>query len=181
MVGGCEYDRPFMCAETDGVTEPHRRAELQGPTPPRRSSGVDASRNNSSAYGDGLVGAALSHIAKRRSSRCPDQGRLGDRSLSAIQHCTSEAASPLSTQGADPEGTDGSRPVRVFARLEQLPASGHSADRASGKQAERHSRIQFLRIAVQHRVIIGSGQRLLHMRARANRVRVNRSSTLTVP
>jgi hypothetical protein len=49
--------------------------------------------------GDGRVGAALSHIGEAaQPTSCPDQGRLDDGSVSAIQHCTSEAASPLSTQ-----------------------------------------------------------------------------------
>ena len=44
-------------------------------------------------YGDGCVGAALSHMQLTMSR----PGRLGDRSVSAIHHCTSEAASPLSS------------------------------------------------------------------------------------
>ena len=134
MVGGCEYDRFFMRAETDGVTGPtasHRcnvssvLFRYYGNTPGRRRPRVHpasmppaiALASVQPTYGDGRVGTALSHIAKRRNLRCPDQGRLGDRSVSAIQHYTSEAASPLSTQPGRPPtpyGTAKSGRVEVW-------------------------------------------------------------------
>ena len=106
MVGGCEYDRLFMCGKTDGshrIPPPRRIATFfqfafryYGNTPGRRRPRAHLASMPPAitlapvqpTYGDGRVGAALSHIAKRRSLRCPDQGRLGDRSVSAIQHCT---------------------------------------------------------------------------------------------
>jgi len=60
--------------------------------------------------GDGRVGAGLSHIGEAaQPTICPDQGRLDDGSVSVIQHCTSEAASPLSTI-ADPRGSE----IKIF-------------------------------------------------------------------
>ena len=115
MVGDCEYDRPFICGKTDGVTESSRRAELQrsfssrsryyGNTPGRPRPRAHLASMPPAitlapvqpTYGAGRLGAALFHIAKCRSLRCPGQGRLGDRSVSAIQHYTSEAASLQST------------------------------------------------------------------------------------
>ena len=64
MVGGCEYDRPFMCAKTNGVTESHRRAELQ------RSFN---SRSATTATPQADAAHAFIWIAKRCSLRCPDQ------------------------------------------------------------------------------------------------------------
>ena len=129
------YDRPFMCAETDGVTNPTASPNcnvlsVRGNTPGRRRPRVHLASMPPAitlapvqpTYGDGRVGAALSHIAKRRSLRCPDQGRLGDRSVSAIQHCTSEAASPLSTHNGHRTG-----PLVLDAAIATAkPVVGHS-------------------------------------------------------
>jgi hypothetical protein len=60
--------------------------------------------------GDGRVSAALSHIGEAaQPMSCPDQGRLDDGSVSAIQHCTSESR-PQPTFGAYLK-KDATRPI----------------------------------------------------------------------
>jgi hypothetical protein len=77
--------------------------------------------------GNGRVGAALSHIGEAaQPTSCPDQDRLDDGSVSAIQHCTSEAASPLSIRPSHPpENCERQNPTQVcrWAATEPFPTA----------------------------------------------------------